>query len=257
MSEAKIRRDNIERYEEGFRKKFRLLSKSCAAFDAGDIDEADRIATEIVSFCHSGSAQSILSALNYSKKEIYLDTSGDEPQSNLMSDWLPLVIMEIGGEFTYKPQLSESSKRNFLKLNRWWAGVVLKQFFHQLNFEESLGEFDEKVIKNMLFHSHGKKKNDILTEIRERRIYPHLSFSRRNLILDIRNTEASHFDKAMSESTVQFGRKEFQSFIAFNGNEEMLPRITILNATIRQIGYELLESLKNNFPELCNVKENT
>jgi len=255
MGQAKIRAMNKVRYEQGLKKKYKLLKASCASYDAGASEEVDRMATEIISLCHSGAAQSILSCLGYARKKIFFDTAGVLPSKGLMSQWDPLTLMDLSNSsFDFFPLLDEHPSVEKKKLDAWWRYPVLKRFFHDFEFQDDLTDEEDDILKNMLsFHQEYKnQKKLLLSDLQNKKIYPHISLSRRNIILDIRNTEGAHFVKSESLTKKLFGELGDQGFVAFQGSIELLPKNTVMSATIRQISYELLRSLESEFPDLCN-----
>jgi len=255
MGQAKIRAANKVRYEQGLQKKYKLLKASCTSYDAGASEEVDRMATEIISLCHSGAAQSILSGLGYGRKEIFFDTAGALPSKGLMSQWEPLTLMRMGNSnFDFMPILDSHPTAEKKKLNAWWKYPVLKRFFHEFEFQDGLTDEENDILENMLsFHQEYKnQKKLLLSDLQSKKIYPHISLSRRNIILDIRNTEGAHFVKSKSLTKKLFGELEDQGFVAFQGSVELLPKNTAMSATIRQISYELLRSIESEFKYLCN-----
>ena len=252
MGQQKTREENRVRYEAGFKKKYRFLKKSCEIFDAGNQDEADRIASELVNFCHSGSASSILANLNASKKAIYTDTSGELPGSGLMSDWHPFVMMELGGgSFDFKPLLAEHGQLiRYVKLDTWWKGPVLRKYFPNLKFDTVRSALEENIIINMLRFYPNTKKKQLIELLQNRKLYSHFSYSRSDIALAVRNSEGAHYLASPAKITIDFGDLDDQPYVAECSSGELRPQTSMLNATIRHMAYELIETLESNFNAL-------
>jgi hypothetical protein len=112
-------------FVEHLRRQLRFLERSCASYDAGNKDEAIRIATIIRVLVHNTKVStSLLKHLNATTINLLSTTTEPSPQT---VSFVGLGMMRIGGGGSeYFPQLGDGPPINqFIPVSKWWDQVVM------------------------------------------------------------------------------------------------------------------------------------
>lgn len=107
------------------RRQLGFLERSCASYDAGQIDEAIRIATIIRVLIHNTkTSTSLLAHLDALTINLLSTTTEPAPQAHY---FVGLGMMQIvGGRAEYVPQLGDGPPINqFIPVSQWWDHVVM------------------------------------------------------------------------------------------------------------------------------------
>ena len=113
-------------YRDHLRRQVGFLERSAAAFDAGYVDEAVRIATTIRVLIHNtASSVSLLKHLNATTISLLSSCDGASPSALL---YMGLGVQEVkrdGGiiEATYAPLL-DGPMKIFVPVSKWWDMIV-------------------------------------------------------------------------------------------------------------------------------------
>ena len=190
-----------------------FINKSSREFDNGDISEAKRIATHIRVLVHdTKNSASILKILGEKEIILYLDSSLPNRPNNLISYtglvYLNMVNDNKGFSAKYRPLLN-SRPGNWLSFDHWWNGIIIT---------DQAGN----------------------------------SFSRKNLILHVADTDGgAHVDSKLCSDYFALSRGNSVGFsiVEKSGNEVVQdnPIKSIEFASVRQIAFELVESLTRHF----------
>lgn len=103
-----------------------FIKKSCEHYDAGDHDEAKRIATSLRIILHeTASSHSLLKQLNYNYPLLLWSSGALYTPSNLISSW-SLLSMQYGPNGAlYLPHLDDIVSRTFfLSDEDWWNEII-------------------------------------------------------------------------------------------------------------------------------------
>lgn len=105
------------------RRQIGFLERSSQSYDAGNLDEAIRIATVIRVLVHSTrSSRSLLEHLDATSIDL-LSTAAYIPPNAVMG--FTLGMMRVGGGGSqYFPGLDQSPTRQFVPVSEWWNQVV-------------------------------------------------------------------------------------------------------------------------------------
>lgn len=191
-----------------------FIKKSCAEFDGGEVSEAKRIALSIRILLHdTRRSTSLLNSLGDKSKIFFLDSAFSFNPHNL-APHQGLVIMECNADTVhtkveYKPLLgthiSMQHQEKWIPFTDWWQHTVIKD-----------------------------QKGNL--------------FSRKDLILHIADTDGgAHIDKDLDQNYVDLSRNNSTGFyfaMKLQGGEEH--HIALKNielASVRQIGFEIIQSL--------------
>ena len=113
-------------FKEQLRKQLRFLQTSCDLYDAGDKDEAIRIATSLRNLFHSTKRMtSILAHLKIQGIKM-LSTGGDIRPG--VKDWPNLTVIKLSPvlQFAeYVPKLDTAQTKKFVALSRWWRDEIV------------------------------------------------------------------------------------------------------------------------------------
>ena len=251
MGQAKTRRRNTAEYNKQLKDKYCALAASCLSYDKGNKWEAPRIAIEVANFCHSGASTSILSALNFTKKILFLDTA-EEVSEVVLNDQHQLAHMRMGDTFDFIAPLDDypPSLKSNVKFNIWWnKRVIRKVISHPMKFEENT-ELGKEIVENMLRFNLAANKNNLFEKIQNCTLYPSISLTRRDIIVNLRNTDGGHVGKNVPEMMDLYNNPANQPWICMQGDQELLPINTVYSASIRQIGHELLKTVQQNLANL-------
>lgn len=186
----------------------KALKSSCAAFDSGDRWEAIRLATAAHTVVHDASKknQSLLTLAGKKVGMKFLATGPEIDGRNLLAD-TPLVVMQMDiRRGQFLPRLGEMSEDH-----RWL----------------SFGEWWERDH----IYSSGSGK--------------HL-LSRKNLTFALRNKDGgAHYDLQIHDQNyVQMAEGPAWTYHNSDGAEQTLMEVELV--TMRQVAWELLESLKHH-----------
>lgn len=200
---------------EHLKKQIRFISSSSRRYDAGDIDEARRIAGHIRAVVHDTSkSQSILKQLG--KKDIAFYDSAIPRVPGAVGSYLGLVgaEMSVNPKWGWMPYLfiPENPAVNWIQFDDWWNAIVLD---------------DE----------HG------------------ILFTRRDIVLAVCNQDGGvHVDPELDEPYVKLEKLKQFAF-TFSVNENVIePRVGAGLASVRQIAFEVLMTLGKEFPEFLKGK---
>ena len=110
----------------------RFLKKSAEAFDAGDTDEALRLATTVCTILEDGrrkNVKSVLSLAGVSDKIQFIASGRPLNPRNLVPE-SPLAIMRVwsSGEAKFLPRLDEPPSGGIRKLSlfEWWNEPIFR-----------------------------------------------------------------------------------------------------------------------------------
>jgi hypothetical protein len=200
---------------EHLKKQIRFISSSSRGYDAGDIDEARRIAGHIRALVHDTSkSHSILGQLG--KKDILFSDSMFPKDPSAIGPYQGLVGMEMSfnPRWGWMPRLfaDENPVENKKPFDDWWNAVIL----------------DDK---------HG------------------IIFTRRDIVLAVCNQDGgAHVDPELDEPYVKLEKlKEFAFKFIIKG-QEIKPRVGAGLASVRQIGFEVLMTLGEEYPAFLRGK---
>ncbi|MFO0599572.1 MAG: SEC-C domain-containing protein [Myxococcaceae bacterium] len=126
MKQPKVVRSG-EETKQAFDDQLRFLRKSCDDYDAGDIQEAVRLAASMrVLLNDSGSnSHSLLSQLDRTHLR-FLNTAGQYDSRNLLT-YQGLVCMRLGFDSqSWEPYLDNPPRKpEWLRFTEWWGAVVI------------------------------------------------------------------------------------------------------------------------------------
>ena len=185
----------------------RALEASCANYDAGQTWEAMRLATTIYVLVNDGGRknQSLVTRLGLRRALSFLATGQEVDDSNAIPDQ-PLVSASVTTDGTNRIGI-------FLPL----LGAI-PQFQRKLRF----GQWWDRD----LVYRDGRH-----------------NLTRKGLVFALRNQEGgSHFDHLDDESYIRFSTVPSWTFNSVDGQSNAM--LGAERATMRQIAWELLESLK-------------
>jgi hypothetical protein len=192
-----------------FRNQCKALASSCAAYDGGEKWEAGRIAVAVVTLVHDRgkSHKSILTRLGVRESILFASSGPPHNPRNLMRE-MPLVISEIGGwGGRHVPILDTSPYLRGTYFSEWWdSEIILRDGSHML--------------------------------------------TRSQLSDELRNVEGdgAHFDMELrNPNYVQLAREQISTpYLLIEGDNEPIPMLDAHHASMRQIGWELLETFELN-----------
>lgn len=198
------------------RQQISFLISSCQAYDMGKYHEAKRIASIIRTLFHrTKTCKPLIEQLRLNSID-WIDTAQPYDPKNLASHLGLTGFKMTSGRLPSiipkgaLPKESEGNKYDTLEFNPWWTKAVVV----------ALG---------------GKEKR---------------YFSRQNLVLNVAETDGgAHVDEGLEEIYNELSRKNGLGVYAIvNGNKYPLlyPELPCL----RQIGHEVLLTLKKNLPHL-------
>lgn len=189
----------------------RALRASCETYDRGEAWEAARMAVAVHTLVHDAGKKniSILTQLKLRESFKYVASETDLNPKNLVAS-TPLVMLQIGpDDVKYVPCLGDGHLPvRRISFHDWWA-------------------------RDVIFQSGA---NDA----------PFLTLSRRRLVFALRNKEGggAHYDPEISdEAYITFSQKPL--WFARTGENEY-PILQLELANMRQVAWELLETLKEN-----------
>ena len=197
--------------EEYLREQMGFLSASASSFDSGHLGEARRIAVVVRVLVHdTGKSKSLLSQLD--KKHIrFWDTSNDLIPDNMMP-FAGLVLMRLtaGEGMSYVAAL-DSYRPQALK------SVSFQEWWEKIVIKDSKGA----------------------------------TFSRKDLVLTSANKEGgAHVDPTLDRAYADLTRFDSMAWrIRVGGQVGPAENAPVL-PSIRQIGYEVLKSLMDEYPDL-------
>jgi len=195
--------------KKALQEQFYFLESSANAFDAGNKIEAKRLANTMRLLLHNkGRNESLLSQLN--KKDIlFYDTSYDYDPNNTIP-FTGLAVISIGSNKSeYKAPLGDGSPNRYDK--------------KKLSFDE----WWNKII--LVDKKNGNK------------------FSREYLILSICDKDGgAHIDSELKEDYIEIKKNNSIGWKFFaNGKENPITDIELVS--VRQIAYELIKTLRDEF----------
>jgi len=182
-----------------------FLKSSSAAFDAGHIGEAKRLAVTMrVLFHDTNNSKSLLGLLKMKEGTGYYDTGFDLNKKNISSHLGLVGTKHSPGKSTYYAFLDHKvsgQPRKFVFFPKWWSKTVIKD----------------------------NNKN---------------SFSRRALILALANKDGgAHVDPSLDQAYSDLSRKNSVG-ISFSDGESMQPLKDVEAHSVRQIAYEVEVSIE-------------
>jgi len=189
-----------------------FMNSSSHSFDQGIVGEARRLAVSIRILVHdTATSKSLLSQLN--KKQIgFLDTASPYRPNNLLtSNCLTMMRMSKGGGEYIAPLDDLSPSRVNKKI-----------------------PFDNWWFKNIVYKDNNKK-----------------TFTRSSIVLNVADTDGgAHVDPNLDEAYAKFSKFNTLGWKYFKGGTAEEFRNTPVLPSIRQIAYEILKTLKDEFPDL-------
>lgn len=198
----------------------KLLARSCTAFDNGHHDEAVHIATELRVLLHDARPNSTSLAHQVGIKEhmTWFDTSGPPAPSNLMSHH---GLVGVSGSGMYVPRLAGGAE----PLPPMLEELIGNGAPQWIAFDEWWGTV-------------------VFDDLESSRL------TRKDLVLFTANTDlGAHADESIDESLYRLTREQSLGWGYVRGGEE----IKMNNATwagLRQVAYEVIESVTRHHPEL-------
>lgn len=109
------------------RKQLGFLARSCQAFDAGNHDEAIRIATVVRVLIHqTKNCTSLLKHLGATTINLLTTSKGATPNT-LMLFSMGTIAIQGDGRNDYSPTLDDSPYKDFVPVSKWWDQIVLVQ----------------------------------------------------------------------------------------------------------------------------------
>jgi len=184
-----------------------FLKASAAAFDAGHIGEAKRLAVTIRVLLHdTTNSKSLLGLLGMKQNTGYLDTAADLDSKNLISHH-GLVSLKFGYEkVSYSAPLSKVEEmlgrpNKFILFSAWWDKIVIKD----------------------------SNKN---------------TFTRRELVLTLANKDGgAHVDPNLDSSYANLTRHNSVGWVFSKGADSSAIGGVELHS-VRQIAYEVITSVE-------------
>jgi hypothetical protein len=116
-------------FAEQLGKQLQFLEASCREYDAGNLDEAVRIAQALrVMFHHTGNSVSLLTHLGATGISM-LSTAGKRPSNSPQTYWPGVVNIKVSfewGTVTAEPTFGEKpGSHRMLPFGAWWDGDVI------------------------------------------------------------------------------------------------------------------------------------
>lgn len=216
--------------ERSFIEAFERLLRASEAYDSGHLSEAPNLAKEVATFVYDhGATISILSHLGTKDCTAFVDSSKPSaiksllPNRLLISNEYFLIDAYIGFDgMGYRPLLCRSGSK-LIGFGSWWEGPVLSRYVHaSVNHREII--------------------------------------TRRELIMYVRNEEGgAHVSGqyrrgSSSDKLAHLMQGEYvDGYMEINGGSPQTsePHIPAY-ATVRQIGWELEQTLRNAQPHLTS-----
>ncbi len=209
----------VEEKERELRDAFSRLQRATASFDEGNIFETGAIALNVYALVHDASKRqpSALTVVGRKAGLNFVDTAAFIP-GNLSSE-MPMTMMELAaGGFRYLPTLDKGTPDLYSQpdqpFTRWWNNPVIK--------------------------AQGGS-----------------TYSRKNLIFHFRHERGGHVggsyasrDGQPAADFVALARENVGGWVYSDGTSEYLPEFGPEYATVRQIGWEVEQTLLNNFADL-------
>jgi hypothetical protein len=194
-----------------FETQIAMLRSSCEAYDRGVLWEAQRIATTIFVLMHDGGKRnlSLLTHMGERSRLQYISTAYEDGPTNVLP-WHPLVSLKFGTEIEteYSPCL-DFCPPGFRRISadKWWK-------------------------RDVIFHEGGLPSKG------------RLQLTRVSLVFALRNKEGgAHYDSTIeNEAYVSISEKPVWTFMDSTGVRK--PLLNLGSTCMRQIAYELLETLK-------------
>lgn len=219
-------RQTREELEQHLLEQIRFLRSSASAFDAGDRGEAKRLAVVMRVLLHDGPSpksktRSLLTQLGVLKQWSFLDSAGQTDVRNLAST-NNLVYQRLTSSpdsFSYEPVLDE------------WRELAIAQ--PGLRLPGSRLPF-ERWWRMVVVRSPTEG----------------LSFSRADLVLGTADTDGgAHVDASITYAHHKLTRGNALGWFAFSGDEP-LPVTDPVPATLRQIAFEIDDTIRHHRPDL-------
>ena len=219
MSRHRIDKTDEERERE-FRDAFSRLQRVNSSFDEGNIFETGAIASNVFSLVHDASKRqpSALTVVGRKTGLNFVDTVAPLNPNNLASD-IPMAKMEVASEgFRYLPILDTGPSFLYSQPNqpfqRWWNTPVIK--------------------------SQGGQ-----------------TYSRKNLIFHFRHERGGHVGESYQSRDGQpaadfaaLSRDNVGAWSYSDGTRKYVPEFGAEHATVRQIGWEVEQTLLRNCADL-------
>ena len=112
-------------FEAHLKRQIGFLNRSCAAFDAGQIDEAIRIATAVRVIVHqTKNSTSLLKHLNATTINLLSTAQGADP-GTLFSMNMGTISIGSDGTSSYYPSLGEGIHKELIPVSKWWDQVIV------------------------------------------------------------------------------------------------------------------------------------
>ena len=200
---------------EHLKREIRFISRSSKAFDSGDVDEARIMASRIRLLVHDTTPSHSLLGQLEKKDCLFYDSARPRTDGDL-GPYHGLVGMEFGP----KPR---------------WGWIPL--LFSEQNLAESKKPFDAWWNATILDDNHG------------------ICFSRKEIVLTVCHEDGGvHVDPELKGKYVKMEKSKEFAFVFTVGGKEIKPRLGPGLASVRQIGFELMMTLSEEFPRLLRGK---
>ena len=215
----------VEEKEREFRGAFSRLQRANSSFDEGNIFETGAIALNVFALVHDASKRqpSALTLVGRKTGLSFVDTAASLNPDNLASE-LPMVKMEVAfGGFRYLPFLDSAPSFIYDQadqpFDQWWTKPVIK--------------------------SQGGR-----------------TYSRKNLIFHFRHERGGHVGRSYQshdgQSAADFAalcRENVGGWVYTDGSVEYQPEFGPEYSTVRQIGWEVEQTLLRHCDDLLSPPE--
>jgi hypothetical protein len=209
--------------ERAFVEAFERLARAGMAYDIGHLSEAPNLAKEVATFVYDhGAITSVLSQLDIKQKIDFIDSSfsdstdGPATDGLLLSNEYFLIDACIGfSGMDYRPRLGRGESRA-VSFDTWWSGPVLSRYVH-------MPAGDRETIS----------RSELILHVRNEEGGAHVNWRYK------RGTPTDKLARLMLGEYVD-------GYMEINGgtpqtSEPYIPAY----ATVRQIGWELEQTLRN------------
>lgn len=223
-----------EDFERDLAEQIHLLRKRCADYDKGDFIEAKQISVILRNFLHdTKKTTSILTHLSRKNMKFY-DTSIDFPKGNLApEDGLVIYKVEVrpseSTRITFEPPLSNGTPNRYIKgkvsFQNWWNRKII----------------DDK-------NGNALRRRDIVLTACHEDGGAHISNKLKDAYFNSRIPHVKPVNGGIG-MTIPLNPNSSPVVNTYGCEENGVIVSDIISANIRQIAYEVLKSLEDQFPE--------